>query len=353
MSTKNTLSFSRLRIESKSNDEIFSKGIFSYFRPVRDVIFVSPIPTCTGDIAKNALGFTLPHEHLFGCTEEVIHNFPHTWQWDSVVDKAVEHANKAYDSGVKTIFDPTVMGLGRSIPHSKRVAQQTELQIVVATGFYTWTEVPNYFHEHSLEHMVDLFVHDIKKGIQGTNVQAAFLKCAADEPGITEGVEMVTRAVARAHLRTGAPIMTHSHPATKNGLEQQDIFEDEGVDLNRVIIGHSGDTDNLDYLQQVADRGSFLGMDRYGLEEILPTKKRNETLLELCDRGYTDQLLMSHDCTLTLDWFEENPMDVLPNWNYTYILDEVIPSLKDQGLGDREIHMITEENPRSWIEAND
>src|SRR4029077_19124371 len=113
------------------------------------------------------------------------------------------------------------------------------------------------------EMMVDMFVKDIEEGIADTGGKAAILKCATDRPGVTPGVERVLRAVAQAHLRTGVPISTHTHAATERGLEQQRICAEEGVDLSRVVIGHSGDTTDLDYLEELIGNGSYIGMDRF------------------------------------------------------------------------------------------
>ena len=125
--------------------------------------------------------------------------------------------------------------------------------------------------------MVEMFVRDITEGIAGTGVKAAILKCATDEPGLTPGVERVLRAVAVAHRATGVPISTHTHARTRRGLEQQRVFAEEGVDLGRVIIGHSGDTTDLDYLKELIAAGSYIGMDRFGLDNILGFEHRVDT----------------------------------------------------------------------------
>ena len=139
-----------------------------------------------------------------------------------------------------TIVDPTVIGLGRYIPRIQRVAAQTDLQIVVATGVYTYNDVPMYFHftgpgtagMGGPETMTDLFVRDITEGIAGTGVRRR--SSNARPTGRRDpGVERVLRAVAQAHVRTGVPITTHTHAGTRRGLEQQRIFAEEGVDLTR------------------------------------------------------------------------------------------------------------------------
>ena len=103
--------------------------------------------------------------------------------------------------------------------------------------------------------MAEQFVDDIEQGIQGTDIKAAFLKCAADAPGVTEHIEKVHRAVARASVQTGAPIMAHSRPASNTGPRQVEIFREEGVDPAKIQIAHCGDTDDLDYIEGLLDAG--------------------------------------------------------------------------------------------------
>src|SRR3990172_2316306 len=179
-------------------------------------------------------------------------------------------------------------------------------------------------------------------GIQGTGVKAAILKCATDEPGVTAGVEKVLRAVARAHRRTGVPISTHTHSPTKRGLEQQAIFQEEGVDLGRVIIGHSGDTEDIDYLQEVLKRGSYIGMDRFGIDIYLPTEKRVAVIAKLCELGYAERMVLSHDASCYIDWF---PMEAIratvPNWHFRHISQDVLPALRAAGVGEEQIELMT------------
>lgn len=313
------------------------------------------VQTVTGLIDTTQLGFTLIHEHLMVLSDPVVMQWPHLYDEKLLLERAVAQARAVLERGVKTIVDPTVMGLGRNVHLMQQVAQRTGLQVLAATGIYTYNDLPFYFRNRSIDQMADLFVHDIEVGIQNTSIKAAFLKCATDKQGITRGVEKVLRAVARAHLRTKVPILTHSHAATQNGLLQQDIFEQEKVNLTNVLIGHSGDTDNLDYLVKLMERGSFIGMDRYGLEEnagFISTEKRNATILELCRRGYTDKMTLSQDASCTIDWFEPGQMEIIaPKWTMTYITDEVIPELKKGGLTTAQIETMTVANPRHFFES--
>ena len=197
--------------------------------------------------------------------------------------------------------------------------------------------------------MTAMFVRDIVDGIANTGVKAGVIKCATGESGMTPGVERVLRACARAHRQTGVPITTHTHAPTRGGLEQQRIFEEEGVDLSRVVIGHSGDTDDLAYLEAIIERGSYIGMDRFGLDLGVPTESRVEVVAELCRRGYADHMVLSHDASCFMDWFPE----VLPptgNWNYLHISKNVLPMLRARSVSEAQIEQMLIMNPRRYFE---
>ena len=121
------------------------------------------------------------------------------------------------------------------------------------------------------------------------------IKCATDTAGVTPVIDNVLRASARAQKATGVPISTHTWAAGRTGEMQQAIFAQEGVDLSRVIIGHSGDSEDLGYLRGLMERGSTIGMDRFGLENFLTTSKRVEVVARLCAEGYAGKMVLSHD----------------------------------------------------------
>ena len=314
------------------------------------------VQTVRGGVATADLGVTLMHEHVFVLSPEIMANYPEGWGDEQArEDAAVEKLNALKAIGVDSIVDPTVIGLGRYIPRIQRVAERTDLQIVVATGVYTYNDVPMYFHFtgpgtalDGPEPMVDLFVRDITEGIAGTGVKAAILKCATDEPGITPGVDRVLRAVARAHRLTGVPITTHTHAHTRRGLEQQRVFAEEGVDLSRVIIGHSGDSTDLDYLEELVAAGSYLGMDRFGLENILSFDERVDTVARMCERGHADKMVLAHDASCFIDWLPEEALPlVLPNWHYLHIHNDVLPALRERGVTEEQITTMLVGNPRA------
>jgi len=173
--------------------------------------------------------------------------------------------------------------------------------------------------------MVDMFVRDIERSL---------------------------RATAGAHRRTGVPISTHTHARSKRGLDQQRVFREEGVDLSRVVIGHCGDTTDLEYLEELMANGSYIGMDRFDIDSVLPFEDRVRTVAQLCERGHAGKMVLSHDASCFLDWCVEGVLPkVLPRWNYLHIHRHVIPALREQGVTDEQIRMMTVENPRKIFDT--
>ena len=320
---------------------------------------MSQIETVQGPIETSQLGWTLMHEHVFVLSTEIKENFPEDWgDEEQRVADAVERLRNLKKAGVDTIVDLTVIGLGRYIPRIQRIAEAADINIVVATGIYTYNEVPHYYHFRGPgtlfegpELMVDMFVRDITEGIAGTGVKAAILKCATDEPGVTAGVERVLRAVAKAHRLTGVPISTHTDAASRRGLEQQRIFSEEGVDLSRVVIGHSGDTTDIGYLEEIIANGSYIGMDRFGIEVILPFEERVQTVATMCKLGHADKMVLSHDAACHNDWLDDDALAQLtPRWNYLHITNDVLPALREQGVTEDQIEQMMVRNVRQIFE---
>lgn len=320
---------------------------------------MADIQTAKGPIAPGSLGRVLMHEHVFIISPEMKDNMPEEWgDEDTRVADAISRLNALKAAGIDAILDPTALGLGRYVPRIARVAAQIDLHIIVATGLYTFNELDHYWRARTpgsgpngSDPMVDLFVRDITEGVGGTSIKAGVIKCATDQMGLTPDVERVLRACAKTHRITGVPITTHTHAATKRGLDQQRIFIDEGVDLTRVIIGHCGDSTDLDYLEELIANGSTLGMDRFGIDGLQPTPVRVKVVADLCSRGHADKLVLSHDASCYLDWIAgEIPPSTMPHWHYLHISQDVLPALREHGVTEEQIETMLVTNPRRMLE---
>ncbi|GAA4058742.1 MULTISPECIES: phosphotriesterase family protein [Actinomadura] len=315
------------------------------------------IETVRGPVADP--GATLMHEHIFGLSPEILWNWPDIpegWDLEARAREAAARLNELKAAGIDTIVDLTVIGLGRYVPAVRRVAEQTEVNIVAATGLYTYDALPAYFGNRGPgtlfggpDRLAEFFVRDITEGIGRTGVKAGMLKCATGRQGLTPGVERVIRAVAAAHRETGVPITTHSESSTRNGLDQQKLLAEEGVDLSRVVIGHAGDSTDLDYLEELLAAGSYLGMDRFGIE-FTSFEDRVATVAALCERGHAGRMVLSHDSYCFNDRFD---WDVVrrrhPNYHLLHISRDVLPALRDRGVTDAQIHQMLVVNPRDIL----
>ena len=319
------------------------------------------VNTVRGPVETSTLGVTLMHEHIFLLSPEINQNYPESWgDEDGRVLAAIRRLRELKLQGVDSIVDLTVLGSGRYIPRIQKIAAQVDLNILVASGLYTFNDVPLYLQRrkpgsmaHSSELLLEMLLNDIQDGIAGTGVKAAMLKCATDQQGITPGVELVLRTVAKAHRATGTPISTHTYAKGRNGLEQQRIFEEEGVDLTRVIIGHCGDTMDFEYLEMLLAKGSYIGMDRFGIDTILPFKSRVDAVAHLCRKGFSGKLVLSQDAACYNDSFPDEFLSTrVPNWNYFHILKDVVPALKERGITEDQIHTMLVKNPRKIFEGN-
>lgn len=326
---------------------------------------MAQVPTVTGMVEADQLGTTLIHEHLRNADEAVRDQWPHVGAVkeeaphevapEQVLEIAVREAKAAVDLGVKTIGEPTAMFLGRDVEFMRRVAEETGLQVIPCTGIYTYDYLPQFFMNRDPDQIAELFVHDIEEGIQGTDIKAAFIKCAADEPGVNENIEKVHRAAARASVQTGAPIMAHSRPASNTGPRQVEIFLEEGVEPGKIQIAHTGDSDDLDYIEGLLETGVWIGLDRYGLDIFLPYEKRQATAKALLERGYADRIFLSADSVATTDWFPLNVIDALiasgaaHDWTIRIVHERVLPELREWGMTEEQERTMMVENPVSWL----
>ena len=323
---------------------------------------MATVETLRGPVDINDLGPTLMHEHVFVLTTEFVQNYGEGAWWDeeAQIAGAIEKLNSLAAKGIKTIVDPTVIGLGRYIPRLQKLADAVDLNIIVATGLYTYGDLPFPYASRGPnatipmpEPMIDDFTRDLTDGIAGTGVKAAFLKCAVEHAAMTPGVERALRAVAQVHVATGAPITVHTSTREKTADVAVPVLKEEGVDMTKVVIGHAGDSDDVDYLMRLADTGAILGMDRFGIDLYATTDTRVATIAALAKRGYADRMVLSHDASCFIDWFAPDPNGMrdmlLPNWHYEHISNDVLPALRGRGVTDAQIDQMLIETPRRYF----
>jgi phosphotriesterase-related protein len=310
---------------------------------------MAQVQTATGSVETSALGQVLMHEHVVTLSHTVRDNVPDAFDLDAIVADAAARVRDVMARGVRTIVDLTTVDLDRDVELVARVARASGCTIVVASGI--WWQPPRFYTTAPIEWLVNLWTREIEQGIAGTDIRAGIIKLATDEAGVTPSIEKMLRAGARAHRATGVPISTHTHVGTRRGEDQQRIFQEEGVDLSRVVIGHSGDSTDLDYLKGLMERGSTIGMDRFGIDSFCPFEDRVNTVAELCKAGYAERMVLSHDASAYSGLFPgvaRAPM--FPNWHYNHIHDDVLPALRQRGVSDQQITAMLVDNPRRIFE---
>jgi phosphotriesterase-related protein len=311
-------------------------------------------------VESDRLGATLIHEHIFVRNPELEQNLPDgEWEPSWAVETAVQSLNDLHERGIHTVVDLTVPGLGRDVRLVARVAERVSVNIIAATGWYTPNVLPAYFQFHGPGRMIDgvdplvaLFLADIRQGIAGGSVRAGMLKVMTDEEGLTPDVTRVLSAAAIVHQETRVTITTHSHPALRNGLAQQAFLRERGVAAERIIIGHSGDSEDIPYLRELMDNGSTIGMDRFGMEHVLSDDRRVQTVVALLELGYADRMVLSHDAAYYSHVTPPSWRSIsAPRWRMDTISRRIIPMLRDSGVSSAELEQMLVINPRRLLEG--
>lgn len=317
------------------------------------------VQTFGGPVVATELGTTLVHEHVFvGHPELDLDLPPPEWDEARAVEEAVAGLERLWELGVRTVVDLTVLGLGRDVARVARVAARTRVRLVASTGYYTASQLPAYFSTHGPgrllggpDPLLDLFLRDLTEGIAGTGIRAGMLKVVTDEPGLTPDVRRVIEAAAEAHLRTGVPITTHTHAPSRNGRDQLALLTGLGVAAGRLVIGHCGDSQDLDYLRELMDAGATIGMDRFGMEHVLPDEARVATVLTLLREGYADRMVLSHDAAFFSrvtppSWRAAHA----PHWRMDDISTRIVPWLLAGGATEADLHQLLVLNPARLLE---
>ena len=304
--------------------------------------------TVLGPIDPADLGFTLPHEH----TAIALWHVPGRWDyWELTRDRPVIEAELARyrDAGGRTLVDLTLPGVGRDAGWLTSLAAATSLHLVMGAGWYREAYYPAEarIDRRSVDDLADELVREATDGVAETGVRPGILgEIGTDKPWLSAREERVHRAVARAARRTGLAITTHA-VMSDVGLAQLRVFEEEGADPNRVVIGHADSYPVLDHYLEIVGRGASVEFDFLGMS-FTPQERHGEgrtveLLCELLARGHVERVLLSQDVchNAQLRRYEGN--------GYTYLHEVFLPRLRAAGVSDAEIETMTVANPRRLL----
>jgi phosphotriesterase-related protein len=312
------------------------------------------VETVKGPVDVDALGPTLMHEHVFVMQPEPLENYGAVWgasYWDEEerVADAIAKLQRLRDAGITTFVDPTVPGLGRNIARIQRINAEIDLHIIVASGVYAFLEMPNFLATRADDVVTELFVREIREGINDTGVKAAFLKCAVERRGVIGDLPRILAIIAAAAVETGVPVMVHTNADAKTGLPALAALTGAGVDPSAIVIAHAGDSNDLDYLRAIADTGASLGFDRFGIDHFNPTADRVRTLAALVSEGYVDRIHLSHDGACFYDFMVNNPFFANEKPDFLFISNTVLPALHAAGVSQEAVDQMMVGNPRAFF----
>ncbi len=315
---------------------------------------MSQVNTVLGPLDSADLGFTLSHEHITLGAAGTAAAYPGFQDRQAIADAASAALTEAYAGGVRTIIDVTTLDLGRDIPLMQEVSRRSGVHAIPCCGNHL--SIPRIFWGAPVDKVAALFIKEIEEGIEDTGVKAGIIKVASDRGGITENEEVILRAAARACNATGTRISTHTWSPDRVGEEQVRILKEEGVDLNRVYIGHSNDDTDVDYLTGLLDEGVWLGLDRYPGGRTPETPRwemRTAVVKQLIDAGWAHRLMLSHDHSTPLVQPSEELRREREAFNpdgYLFITRNVLPRLLELGAAQDDINAMMIDNPRRFFE---
>jgi phosphotriesterase-related protein len=309
---------------------------------------MNKINSVLGKIDIDSLGYTLSHEHVLTASAGIIHSYPKLINKDKLIDSAIKEFKKLKKEGIDSIIDVTTMDLGRDVDLLQKVSEASNVNIICATG--TWRDIPRSFWYKSTKEISELYIDEIIEGIDSTNIKAGIIKVANDVEGISKEGDTILRSASIASKETGVPISTHSYAKGQIGNEQLKIFKNEGLDLNKVYIGHSNDSTDIDYLENIIQQGAWLGLDR------LPGKdpdwnKRLEVTYQLIFKGLEDRIMLSHDWNFEshISSLSEQERQYQNPDGFLFINKKFIPKLLSLGVNKKSISKIMIENPKRFF----
>lgn len=258
-------------------------------------------------------------------------------------EKTKKELLRLKELGVTRIVDVTNMGMGRNVEFITRLEKETGIEILMSTGYYKEPFFPKEVEKLSIEKLEEKLINDIKIGIDGTNKKATFIgEIGTGFEKMTSLEEKVFIVASRVQKKTGVYISTHTSLG-KLGHEQLDIIEKNGGNLEKVILGHTDLLKDIHYIETLLKRGVYISFDTIGKINYLSEEKRIEYIKYLCDRGWENKILLSVDLTRQSHLKENGGI------GYSYLLEEFVPKLLENGVELEKIEKFLVENPKKIL----
>ncbi len=290
------------------------------------------IMTVLGPIEPADLGICLHHEHIL-CDPTTLTDTEPDYRLDRI-DLACEELESYFTAGGRSIVDASPRDYGRDLIGLRTIARRVPVHIIAVTGRHKHVHAAGL--ANALDH--DALEAEILADIKG-EIKPGLITLGTSLDQITPVEEVAAQAAARAAVRTGYPVTTHTEAGTM-GHEQLDLAESEGLSPDRVILGHLDRRLDFDYLDGVARRGAWLSFDQVGKARYGPDAPKAEMLVHLAEAGYEDQLLVSQDLSRRSDLVAYGGQ---PGW--IHLLERFTIELMEAGAGAPLVTKLLIDNP--------
>lgn len=291
----------------------------------------------------NPQGYTYAHEHLHIDLSGEKQNI------DCRLDQYAllcGEMRELMQRGVYNIVEVTNRYMGRNPQFLLDLMRDSGMNIIASTGYYTQRFHPGFVHQYNEQQLAQTMIDEIETGIDGTSLKAGLIaEIGSSKDNITEDEAKVFRAAALAHHATGIPISTHTSLSTM-GLQQAALLTSQGVNLERVVIGHCDLKENLDTVLKLIDQGAYVQFDTIGKEDYFPDQGRITMLLELRQRGLLDRVMLSMDIT------RRSHLKANGGLGFGYLVDSFVPRLLAQGFTHADIDNLLRDNPCRFFRSS-
>jgi predicted metal-dependent phosphotriesterase family hydrolase len=291
--------------------------------------------TVTGPVKPEALGFTLPHEHVmstFGADPARYPEYP----VQQVLDQALPYLAKLKALGCQAILDCTAAYFGRHPELLRRIAQESGLHIFTNTGYYGAAYgkyIPAHAQTESALEIAARWTREWTDGIDETGVRPGFIKTAVGDGELSEVNAKLIQAAILTHLQTGLTIQTHLGDNAPAGESILQMLAENGVKASAWVWVHAHAMPEAAPLLDAARLGAWISLDgvrEESAEHILGF------LQALKAAGLLNRALLSHDG----DSYCMG--DFRP---YEYILTHFTGQLLANGFTPLEVERLTVTNP--------
>jgi phosphotriesterase-related protein len=304
------------------------------------------VNTVLGPISPDQMGFTAMHEHVMWGPPGWEYNPDWWWSAPKVFEKCWTDLTDFRQLGGSTFVDVSGIGLGRDIDFYVALARNTGVNLVACTGFWAKQGILGYFQVKDIDYHEELFIRELTQGMGQSTVKAGIIKVGNTSREPFAPIEELTyRAAARAAKKVGCCVTTHGITEAR---DQFRILREEGLDPERIIIGHCDAAYDLDFERdkEFCRQGAYIGYDHIGIEAWspmpyhLPDRQRVEMVQAIIDAGYRDHLILSADVnSFSLGW-------KTPAHTVGHLLRYFVPLMRSAGIDDDTINHLFVENPR-------